>query len=121
MKKIWRDLRVAKYGRRSRVYRRKNREMPFGELTTIVGDVVEQKYHGGGVSMSSYLNRERRGKTHINELIAIGEVSNPGSHGDQASLMWVMRHKRHTGEEVLVEKVSGESIPHQLCLLALQR
>ena len=65
--------------------------MSFGELITIVGDVVEPKSHGSGVSMSSYLNNERRYGTKIGELITIGEVSNPGSHGDQASLMWIMK------------------------------
>ena len=27
----------------------------------------------------------------IGEFIAIGEVSNPSGHGDQASLTWVMK------------------------------
>ena len=57
----------------------------------IVGDMVEQKSHGGGVSMSSYLNSERRSETQITELTVIGEASNLGSHGDQASLMWIMK------------------------------
>ena len=65
--------------------------MLFGELTAIVGDVVEQKSYGSGVSMSSYLNSERRGEAQIGELTDIGEVSNPGRHRDQVSLMWVRK------------------------------
>ena len=61
--------------------------MSFEELTTIVGDVVKQKSYGGGVSMSSHPHGEWQGELQIGELIAIGEVSNLGAHGDQTSQM----------------------------------
>ena len=57
--------------------------MSFGELTAVVGDVVEQKSHGSGVSTSSHPHSEWQGELQIGELIAIGEVSNLGGHGDQ--------------------------------------
>ena len=41
--------------------------MSFGEITTIIGDVVEQKSHGGGVSMSSHPHGEWQGKLQIGE------------------------------------------------------
>ena len=64
--------------------------MSFGELIAIVRDVVEQKSHGGGVSMPYYPYGEWRGELQIGELIIICEVSNPGAHGYQMSLMWVL-------------------------------
>ena len=53
--------------------------------------MIEQKSHESGVSMSSYLNGERRGKALIGKLTAMGEVSNIGSYGEQTSLMCVMK------------------------------
>ena len=52
--------------------------MSFGELTAIVGDVIEHKSHKSEVSIS-FLNGEGRGKVLISELTAMGDVSNPGS------------------------------------------
>ena len=40
-----------------------------------VGDVVERKFHGGGVSRSSRLQSGWRGGTLIGELTVIGEFS----------------------------------------------
>ena len=92
--------------------------MPFEELTKIVGDVVEQKSYGCGVSSSSHPHGEWRDKLQIGELITIGEVSNPGGHGDQASLMWVMEVVGDISFTVArmswSDKVSEDFSPHQL-------
>ena len=70
--------------------------------------------------MSFYLNGERRGKALVGELAAMGEVSNPGSYGDQTSLMWVMKDVGDVSFTVArrfwSDKISGEFIPHQLPL-----
>ena len=65
--------------------------MPFEELIAIVRDVAEHKSHRGRVSTLSHLHIEWRGELQIGELIAISEVSSLGGHGDQASLIWVMK------------------------------
>ena len=57
----------------------------------IVGDMVKQGSHRGEVSISSHPHDEWQDELQIGELIAIGEVSYPGVHGDQASLIWVMK------------------------------
>ena len=63
--------------------------MSFGELTAIVGDMLEQKSHGGGVLISSHLDVGWRGGVQIGELTDIGELSIPCCHGAVGSLIWV--------------------------------
>ena len=60
--------------------------MSFGELTVIVGDMIEQKSHGGEVLISSHLDVGWRGEIQIVELTDIGKLSIPGCHGIGASL-----------------------------------
>ena len=54
---------------------RQNREMPYGDYIVNVGDLVERKSHGGGVSRSSHLQSGWRGGALIGELIDISKVS----------------------------------------------
>ena len=60
--------------------------MSFGELTAIVGDMVEQKSRGRRVLISYHLNVRWRVGVQIGELINIGELSILGCHVAGASL-----------------------------------
>ena len=47
--KIRHDLQTDKYGRISRRYQSDNRRIPYGEQSTIIGDIVRNESFVGGV------------------------------------------------------------------------